>query len=155
MRRLTLFLPLSVILSAQQPAQESFLGNIAPIVRSIHEERGFPMDYAHRKGLSVDEWRRRGRAEVQRCLSYAPNPVPLDVRVHSVAKRDGYEVRVISFAGSAHYRVPAFLLVPDRPAGKSPAVVALHDHGGWFYHGKEKLVRMEGEHMALGPFREQ
>jgi hypothetical protein len=137
MRHVIFFLALHAILSAQQPAQESFLGNLAPIMRSIHEERGFPMDYAHRKGLSVEEWRRRGRAEVQRFLSYSPKSVPLDIRVHSTVKRDGYEVRVISFAGSAHYRVPAFLLVPDK-AGKRPAVVALHDHGGWFYHGKEK-----------------
>ena len=113
------------------------------------------MDYAHRRGLSADEWRLRGRAEVQRCLAYSPKPVALDVRVHSVAKRDGYEVRTISFAGSAHYRVPAYLLVPDKAAGKRPGVVALHDHGGWFYHGKEKLVRMEGEHVALSKFREQ
>jgi dienelactone hydrolase len=147
--------PLAAILAAQQPADESFLGNLAPIVRSIHEERGFPMDYAHRKRLSVDDWRRRGRAEVERCLAYAPRRVPLDVQVHSVVKRDGYEVRTISFAGSAHYRVPAFLLVPDKPGAKRPAVVALHDHGGWFYDGKEKLVRMEGEHAALAKFREQ
>jgi dienelactone hydrolase len=74
--------------------------------------------------------------------------------VHSVAKRDGYEVRTISYAGSAHYRIPAYLLVPAR-AGKLPAAVALHDHGGWFYHGKEKLVRMDGEHAALKEFRDR
>ena len=45
-------------------------------------------------------------------------------------------------------------LVPDLGKGPYPGVVALHDHGGWFYHGKEKLVRMEGEHAALAGFRE-
>ena len=49
---------------AQDQRSESFLGNLAPIVRSIHKERGFPMDYAHRGALSVAEWRSRGRAEV-------------------------------------------------------------------------------------------
>ena len=34
-------------------------------------------------------------------------------------------------------------------------MVALHDHGGWFVHGKEKLVGMDGEHVALKGFREQ
>jgi dienelactone hydrolase len=103
----------------------------------------------------VEEWRRRGRAEVQRFLSYFPKPVPLDVKVQSVVKREGYEIRTISFAGSAHYRVPAYLLVPEATGRKLPAVVALHDHGGWFYHGKEKLVRMDGEHAALAEFRER
>jgi dienelactone hydrolase len=81
--------------------------------------------------------------------------VPLDVKVHSVLKREGYEIRRISFAGSSHYRVPALLLVPDRRGEKLPALVALHDHGGWFYHGKEKLVQLEDEHVSLKPFREQ
>jgi dienelactone hydrolase len=131
------------------------LGNLAPIARSIHRERGFPMDYQHRESLPLEEWRRRGRAELERALSYSPKPVPLDVKVHAVHKRAGYEVRAISFAGSAHYRVPAYLLVPEGGSGRRPAVVALHDHGGWFYHGKEKLVRMEGEHVALKEFRER
>ena len=113
------------------------------------------MDYAHRQGLSVEEWRARGRAEVQRALSYAPKSVALGMKVHSVEKRAGYELRVISFAGSPHYRIPAYLLVPAASAGPFPAVVALHDHGGWFVHGKEKLVTMPGEHAALKEFREQ
>ena len=51
---------------AQESRTESYLGSLAPILRSIHEERGFPMDYAHRGRLSVKEWRRRGRAEIGR-----------------------------------------------------------------------------------------
>ena len=155
MRPFHLLLVLPLMLPAQQPREESFLGSLAPVIRSIQEERGFPMAYENRKGISVDEWRRRGRAEVQRCLSFSPKPVPLDVKVHSVVERDGYEVRKISFAGSGHYRVPAYLLVPKKSGQKLPAVLALHDHGGWFFHGKEKLVKLEDEHAALTAFREQ
>ena len=152
-----LLLPLACVVSlyAQNTRTESFLGNLAPVVRSIQKERGFPLDYAHRSGMPLEQWRARGRAEVQHALSYSPRTVPLDVKVHAVEKRGGYEVRTISFAGSAHYRVPAYLLVPTSGKGPFPAVVALHDHGGWFFHGKEKLVRMEGEHAALKGFREQ
>jgi dienelactone hydrolase len=142
-------------LQAQDQRTESFLGNLAPIIRSIQQEQGFPMAYTNRKGTSVAEWRHRGRAEVQRELSFSPKPGPLDLKVHSVVKREGYEIRVVSFAGSTHYRVPAYLLVPNTGKGPYPGVVALHDHGGWFYHGKEKLVRTEGEHASLKPFRER
>jgi len=154
-RRILVTLPLLLCCSAYAQQQESWLGNLAPIARSIQRERGFPMEFASKGSLSVEEWRRRGRAEVAKALSYSPKPVPLDLKIHSVVKRDGYEVRIISFAGSAHYRVPAYLLVPTGGRGPYPAVVALHDHGGWFVHGKEKLVRMEGEHVALGNFRQQ
>ena len=137
---------------AQVDAGESLLGNLAPIMNTIHEARGFPMDYGHRGKLSLSQWRDRGRAEVQRVLAYAPGPVPLDITVHSVVKRKGYQIRTISFAGSPFYRIPAFLLVPEGK-GPFPGVVALHDHGGWFFHGKEKLVAMEGEHEAVTQFR--
>jgi dienelactone hydrolase len=148
------YLPL-LLLAPCLGAQESYLGNLAPVMRSIQSERGFPLDYQHRNGLPVKEWRARGRAELDRRLSYSPKTVPLDLKVHSVVKRTGYEIRVVSFAGSPHYRVPAYLLVPDRCRRGCPAVVALHDHGGWFMHGKEKLVAMDGEHVALKAFREQ
>ena len=154
-RRILMTLPLLLCRSLPAQQQESWLGNLAPIARSIQRERGFPMEFASKGSLSVEEWRKRGRAEVAKALSYSPKPVPLDLKVHSVAKRDDYEVRIISFAGSAHYRVPAYLLVPTGGRGPYPAVVALHDHSGWFVHGKEKLVRMEGEHAALGNFRLQ
>ncbi|HET9487382.1 MAG TPA: alpha/beta hydrolase family protein, partial [Chryseosolibacter sp.] len=137
---------------SQEKRTESVLGSLAPIMNSIHEARGFPMDFAHRGKQSVSAWRSRGRAEVQRVFAYAPDKVPLDVKVHSVVERDGYQVRTISFAGSPYYRVPAFLLVPQG-RGPFPAVVALHDHSGWFLHGKEKLVSMENEHAAMKEFR--
>ncbi len=149
---LCFFLP--CCLTAQDTRTESFLGNLAPIVSSIHRERGFPMDFASRGGLSVEQWRQRGRAELQRELSYLPHSAPLDLKVHATVKREGYEIRTISFAGSRHYRVPAYLLVPTGK-GPYPGVVALHDHGGWFFHGKEKLVQMDGEHAALAGFRER
>jgi dienelactone hydrolase len=154
-RRILAILPIVLCCSLAAQQQEGWLGNLAPIVRSIQRERGFPMEFAGKGRLSLEEWRKRGRIEVAKALSYSPQPVPIDLRVHSVAKRDGYEVRVISFAGSTHYRVPAYLLVPVGGKGPYPAVVALHDHSGWFMHGKEKLVRIEGEHQALGNFRRQ
>ena len=141
----------TVCLSQDKPP-ESLLGSLAPIMNAIHEDRGFPMDFASKGKLSVAEWRSRGRAEVQRVFAYSPDKVPLDVKVHSMDDRDGYQVRTISFAGSPYYRIPAFLLVPDGD-GPFPAVVALHDHGGWFMHGKEKLVAMDGEDDAVKEFR--
>jgi dienelactone hydrolase len=143
------------LLDGQERRTESLLGNIAPIAHSINNERGFPLAFENRGEVSVDDWRRQGRAEIERTLSYSPKGGPLDVRVHAVYQRAGYEVRRISFATTAHYRVPAYLLVPTTGKGPFPAVVALHDHGGWYYHGKEKLVAMEGEHPTLKGWRKK
>ena len=142
-------------LAGAQEIQESALGSLAPVIGSIQKSQGYPLSYAERKGISVAEWRRRGRAEVLHRLGYSPKAVPLDLKVHSRERREGYELRRISFAGSEYYRVPALLLVPLAGKPPYPAVVALHDHGGYFYHGKEKLVDNVPEHPALIPFRER
>ena len=145
----------SVPKAAEKPRTESYLGNLAPIIRAIQQDTGFPMAFENRKGISVEEWQRRGRAELQRTLSYSPRSVPLDLKVEQVIVRQGYETRRISFAGSSYYRIPAYLLVPTRSRGPFPAVVALHDHGGFFYSGKEKLVQLENEHPALTEFKQR
>ena len=139
-----------------QPAVgESYLGNLTPVMRAIQRDRGFPLAYENRGKLDVEEWRRRGRAEVRRTLYYEPKAAPLDMQVHRTEARSGYQLRVISFAGSPHYRIPAFLLTPASGKAPYPAVVALHDHGGYFYHGKEKIVEVDGEHPALTAFKQQ
>jgi dienelactone hydrolase len=132
--------------------QESYLGSLAPVIRSIQQEHGFPLAYERRGELSDTEWRKQGRAAITNGLGYQPASVPLDLRLERTVSRPGYELRVISFAGTSHYRIPAFLLIPEGK-GPFPAVVALHDHGSEYYFGKEKLVEMDPEHAALTSFK--
>ncbi len=141
---------------AQAPeTSESALGSLAPIIASINQAQGYPLSWEKSKAMGAAEWRRRARAEILHRLAYSPKAVSLDLKVHSTEQREGYELRVISFSGSPHYRVPAYLLVPTAGKAPYPGVVALHDHGGYFYHGKEKLVDNVPEHPALIPFRKQ
>jgi dienelactone hydrolase len=148
----------AVVVSAQDKSAvrtEGSMGTLTPLFRAIQKETDFRLDYRHRGRMPLDEWRRRGREEIARALSYSPKPVPLDLRVHSTTARPGYELRTISFAGSSFYRIPAFLLVPTEGKGPYPGVVALHDHGGYFVHGKEKVVDLPDEHPALVAFKKQ
>ncbi len=132
---------------------EGILGNLTPIMGSIQRERGYAFDYEHKGSLDTEAWRKRGRDAVEKALSYEPKPVPLDVRIERTEKRPGYELRTISFAGSEHYRIPAYLLVPEGGKPPYPAVVAFHDHGGYFYFGKEKIVAVNPEHVSLTAFK--
>jgi len=132
---------------------ESTMGNLAPIIRAILQDTSFRLDYRRRDGMTLEEWRRPGREEVARALSFSPNPVALDLRIESVIDRGDNEIRRVSFQSTPFYRVPALLLVPRKGKPPYPGVVALHDHGGYFFHGKEKLVYLEGEHLALTAFK--
>ena len=53
-------------------------------------------------------------------------------------------------------RVPAYVLVPKGPRpAPAPAIVALHDHGGFYLWGKEKLVEIDDEHPVLTEFKQR
>src|SRR5690606_11635319 len=103
---ISLALALATSGAARAQLRNGNLGSLTPVLKSIHQQNGFPMEFARRGDLSVAEWQRRGRAEVDRTLSYRPPSVPLDLKVRSVTSMDGYEVRDITFATSPHYRVP-------------------------------------------------
>ena len=50
-------------------------------------------------------------------------------------------------------RVPAIVLVPKNVKLPAPGIVAIHDHGGFYLWGKEKVLAQKGEHPVLTEFR--
>ena len=50
-------------------------------------------------------------------------------------------------------RIPAYVLIPKGLTKPAPAIVALHDHGGFYLWGKEKVVEVAGEHPSLAEFK--
>jgi dienelactone hydrolase len=69
--------------------------------------------------------------------------------------RGDYVQERVEFNTTPDIRVPAFVLIPKRARFPAPGLVALHDHGGFYVWGKEKLVEQEGEHAVLTDFKRQ
>jgi dienelactone hydrolase len=59
-------------------------------------------------------------------LPAAARRVPLDVQVTEEVREAGFTRRRLSFATEADDRVPAYLFLPAKTAGKVPAVLCLH-----------------------------
>jgi dipeptidyl aminopeptidase/acylaminoacyl peptidase len=68
----------------------------------------------------------RRMEEVMGPLPRADRKVPLDVRVVSVERLDGYVRKKLTFVAEAGDRVPAYLLIPSGFTGKRPAMLCLH-----------------------------
>jgi dienelactone hydrolase len=69
--------------------------------------------------------------------------------------RSDYVREKVFFNTTPDVRVAAYVLVPKKRERPLPAVVALHDHGGFYLWGKEKLVETDDEHPALTDFKKR
>ena len=64
----------------------------------------------------------------------------LDVRVEQAWEKDGLAGEELSWSVGYGPRTHAWLLKPAGAARPLPGVLALHDHGGFKYYGKEKIA---------------
>ena len=150
------------VLGAPLPASASSgpdsgpdIGSLYPFVKSQAVAGEFPLSFLQEEFSDLRAWKAKARAKVLELLHYAPPPCdPRAEVVERVDRGDYVEERVL-FNTTPDVRVPAFVLVPKKAKGPAPALVALHDHGGFYVWGKEKLVELPGEHPALTDFKRQ
>lgn len=133
----------------------SDVGSLFPFIQSQAVKGEFPLSFLNPRFLALGSWQKTARGKLLELLHYAPAACkPAAETVERVDCGDYFRERV-RFNTTPDVRVPAFVLVPKKTPKLAPAVVALHDHGGFYLWGKEKIVEMPGEHPALGDFRKQ
>ena len=101
------------------------------------------VDEAHRQGplypLAVPGT--ATQRKVRDILGFCHGPeTPLDVRVEQTWERDGLSGEWITWAVGYGPRTEAYLLKPAGTTTPLPGIVALHDHGGFKFFGKEKIA---------------
>lgn len=107
----------------------------------IKEELDYPMAWGRSPVRRFGRWRAKARQCVLAAMQAPPRRAAAwRAEVVAEERREGYTARRVAFDLTAYSRVEAYLLVPDRP-GPHPAVVLLHDHGGHYTIGKEKMIR--------------
>jgi len=98
---------------------------------------------------NIETWRRNARSKTFELLAYNPANVPLNPTVDSRAEEDGLIIDEISYDMPFGPRTSGFFIYPTKHNGRLPAVIALHDHGGFFYYGKEKITAVRNEPRIL------
>lgn len=141
--------------AAAAPPAGSQVGSLFPFIRSQAVTSDFPLSFLNRQFKSLPAWKRRARAKLLDLLHYSPPSCDFRAEVVERTDRGDYIREKIYFNTTPDVRVPAYVLIPKHVPLPAPAVVALHDHGAFFFWGKEKLVEMEEPHEALTKFKQQ
>ena len=133
----------------------SDVGSLYPFIESQAVKGEFPLSFLNQQFRSLPAWKRRARGKLLDLLEYAPPKC--SHRPEIVERKDcgDYVREKLYFNTTPDVRVPAYVLVPKNAKLPAPGIVALHDHGAFYFWGKEKLVELEEEHAALTKFKKQ
>jgi dienelactone hydrolase len=121
----------------------SDLGVYRPILDHVLAQRGATLAYLARDWPEVDAWRALARGKLLELLAFTPPAAPLEARRERLITHDGLEIEEVSWEVGYGPRCQAWVLKPAGAAGRLPAVLALHDHGGFKYYGKEKIAEAD------------
>ncbi len=131
----------------------SDVGSLFPFIEKQVPATPPTYSYARPEFQDLPAWKRVARGRLLELLHYRPEACePAPEVQERVDAGDHWRERV-SFRTTPDLRIPAYVLVPKGGPAKKPGIVALHDHGGFYLWGKEKLIELPGEHPVLTDFR--
>src|SRR5262245_47117502 len=128
------------------PKTGSDVGSLFPFIESQAVKKDFPLSYLRDEFKDSAAWKNRARGKLLDLLHYSPPPCDPRPEVVEKVDRGDYVREKVFFNTTSDVRVAAYVLVPKKRERPLPAVVALHDHGGFYLWGKEKLVETDDEH---------
>jgi dienelactone hydrolase len=137
-------------LSAQEVKND--IGQFYSEFQEYASKQPMSLSYLSKEWPELEQWRIQGRAKMQELLACSPKPVPLDPVIIETTKKEGYTRYKVRYHLTSSRLTEAYLLIPDGLTGPAPAVIALHDHGGFYYFGKEKITETENQPQVLKDF---
>jgi dienelactone hydrolase len=135
------------------PPTGSDVGSMFPFIRDQAVRGEFPLSYLRDEYRDLAAWKKLARGKLRELLHYDPPPCDPKAEIVERVDRGDYIRETVHFNTTPDLRVPAFVLVPKGLTKPAPAVVALHDHGGMYFWGREKIVDVDDEHPVLTDFK--
>jgi dienelactone hydrolase len=144
-----------LIAAPPQTASGSHIGNLYPFAQKQADRSTLELSFLRPEFRDLTKWQKQARAKVFEHLFYEPAPVSPQPQVIRRAEKGDYIEEYLTFQTTPDLRVPAYVLVPKKAKLPAPGIVVLHDHGGFYLWGKEKVIELEVEPPALSEFKQQ
>ncbi|MCL2479292.1 MAG: acetylxylan esterase [Treponema sp.] len=129
---------------------KNLMGNYTKMAEEIAASNRYPDSYLADEWDDICTWQRLVRGRVFNLLSYNPPRTPLNSRIIKSFEHDGVQTELVSWDQPWGPPTEAYFMKPVGSSGKKlPAVIALHDHSGYKYYGKEKITAVPDEQETL------
>ena len=131
------------------------VGSLWPLVEKLASRAYFPLAFTQPQFRSLKSWKQMAQAKIVDLLQHNLPKWPAQGRTIETIDKGDYVLEKVQFNTSPYSRAPAYVLAPkDAPPRQTPAIVALHDHSGFYLWGKEKLVETNAENAVLREFKQ-
>lgn len=130
---------------SQSQGSTSDIGNFFPLLDTYSTSHRNSLSYLTNDWPEAETWRDQARSKLHELLAFHPEPAPLNAEIVDSTRRPFYTQYLIRYNLNALQQTEAFLLIPHNLDAPAPAVIALHDHGGFYYYGKEKHNRIDDQ----------
>jgi dienelactone hydrolase len=131
------------------------LGSLFCDVQRLAEANPYLLSFLSDHWSGLDEFKAAAREKILELLLYRPKEVDPQPEVLERVDRGDHVREKVLFSTSPHFRVPAYVLIPQPLKEPAPAIVDLHSHGGMFLFGKEKVVDLGDNHSAMTTYHER
>ncbi len=123
-------------------SETSLIGLYGPWAASLNAGRLPSHSFRHStKWKNLEKWRKTARKRVLERMAIPALPGMPEVRVSNRYAYDGLHIEELSWQLPYGRPTDAILLKPQNAAGKLPAILAFHDHGGNKYFGTQKITK--------------
>lgn len=140
-------------LPASQGRPHPDLGSHWGLFEKLSAECKPKMSFLEDEYTDPRAWTDEARKTLLADFHYSPAPCDPDPEVVETVDCGDYVRERVMINTTPHIRIAAYVLIPKGLDGPAPGVVALHDHGGFYFWGKEKLVHAEPENPVLTAYK--
>lgn len=136
-------------------ANKSDIGNFYEFLKAVSERNPRELSFLNASWKDLKQWRSAAQKKVLELLSYFPPEGPLDATTVCASEHHDYWQEEVEFNTSAFTRARGAVLIPKKGKKPFPAVVAIHDHGGFYYYGREKIIQADGLPKLVDEFKRE
>ncbi|MCC7153978.1 MAG: hypothetical protein IT161_05335 [Bryobacterales bacterium] len=134
-------------------AEPADVGNLFDTLNWVSLQNRRRLSFLSPNWRSLDDWKAVARPAFHAHLGYNPSVAPAKAELVAEERRDGFSMETIRLKVTPAYSIPLRVLIPERRSGRTPAVLAMHCHGGRYVWAHEKVLSAPGDSADLVEYR--